>query len=138
MTATAIFSLASQLREKGNSYILKRLHMAGVTGIVPSHGDILAFLFDQGPASMGTLARSIGRSKSTVTALVTKLEAQGYLARHADPADARGIVVSLRPKGERLRPLFQSISTGLGDMAQEKLSAEELALLEQLLRKCLG
>ena len=44
MTRHAVFSNAARLREMGNAFILAELKKAGLRGLAPSHGDVLACL----------------------------------------------------------------------------------------------
>lgn len=137
MTATlSIFSNAAKLRALGNAFVIDSLEKVGLKGIVPSHGDLLKQLFDKNVCSMTELARSIGRTKSTVTVLVEKLEREGYVCRVPNESDSRGVLVQLTEKGLALKPVFEGISDGLVALVSQKLSAEEAAILDKLLRKC--
>ncbi len=60
---------------------------------------LLALLDELGPARIGDLARADHTSQPTLTTSVQRLEAAGWVRRHADPADARASVVSLTPAG---------------------------------------
>ena len=132
----SIFSDAAKLRDKGNAYILASLDRAGLKGIVPSHGDVMVQLFTKGACNMGDLARSVKRSKSTVTVLVDKLEKAGYVQKQCDPKDSRGTLVSLTEKGLELEPIFEEISEGLNRLITENLTEEEIKTLGRLMRKC--
>ena len=138
MTYSAIFSPASRLREAGNRFILAELEKAGLGGIAPSHGDVLVQLLACESCNMSDLARRVHRTKSTVTTLVEKLERNGYAQRMPDPADARGVLVRLTDKGKALEPTFTAISEGLHRLITDRLSAEEAALLDRLLEKCVN
>ena len=131
-----ILNYASRLREAGNAFILDELAKAGLHDIAPSHGDILAQLLASETLNMSDLALNAHRTKSTVTALVTKLEKHGYVERIPDPDDSRGVKVRLTDKGRRLRPAFESISEGLQRMILSRITADEARELERLLKKC--
>lgn len=132
-----IFNYASRLRELGNTFIVAELKKAGLQDIVPSHGDILAQLLQWETRNMSELAQHAHRTKSTVTALVTKLERHGYVERIPDPEDSRGVKVRLTEKGRALRPVTEAISDGLQRIIDERLTEEESLQLEHLLAKCL-
>ncbi len=132
-----IFNYASRLREIGNTFIVAELKKAGLQNIVPSHGDILAQLLHWETRNMSELAQHAHRTKSTVTALVTKLERHGYVERIPDPEDSRGVKVRLTDKGRALRPVAEGISDGLQRIIDERLTEEESIQLEYLLAKCL-
>ena len=90
MKYSAIFSHASRLRESGNRFILAELEKVGLSDIAPSHGDILVRLLACEACNMSELAKQVHRTKSTVTALVEKLERNGYVLRIPDPEDSGG------------------------------------------------
>lgn len=138
MRYRAIFFYASRLRDEGNRLIIGALKEAGLTGIAPSHGDILAHLLAGGPCHMGVLARRIRRTRSTMTALVEKLERAGYVERRPDPADARGVLVCLTGRGKALAPVMDGVSRALEALVASRLSAEEADALERLLSRCVG
>ena len=131
-----ILNYASRLREAGNAFILAELAKVGLHDIAPSHGDILAQLLASEALNMSDLAQHAHRTKSTVTALVTKLEKHGYVERIPDPEDSRGVKVRLTDKGRRLGPAFENISEGLQRLILSKLTEEEAQELERLLKKC--
>lgn len=138
MTYSTIFSHASRLREAGNRFILAELEKAGLSDIAPSHGDILVRLLACETCNMSELAKQVRRTKSTVTALVEKLERNGYVLRMPDPADSRGVLVRLTDKGRALEPAFEAISSGLQRLITDRLSKEEAELLDRLLDKCVN
>ena len=55
-----------------------------------------------------------------------------------DPADSRAVLVRLTDKGRTLEPTFAAISEGLQRLITDRLSAEEAALLDRLLAKCVN
>ena len=60
---------------------------------------VLSLLDDLGPSRVGDLARADSTSQPTMTVQVDRLERLGLVARHADPADSRAVIVSLTPEG---------------------------------------
>jgi DNA-binding MarR family transcriptional regulator len=66
-----------------------------------------------GPTSLRDLHRSFGHKRSTLTAVVDRLEAKGYVARATDPDDRRSVVVTLsaagRPAARRARQAVEEI-----------------------------
>lgn len=136
MRYRSIFFYASRLREEGNKLITAALRESGLTGIAPSHGDILAHLLAEGPCQMSVLARRIRRTRSTMTALVEKLERAGYVERRPDPTDARGVLVCLTDRGKALAPMMDAVSRSLEELVASRLSADEADELERLLSRC--
>lgn len=113
MRTDHVIALIADIRERAHEWIVAELTRRGHPGIVPSHGAILARLYDQGPMAMNALATAIGRRKNTVTVLVRKLEATGYVRRQGSPDDSRVTLVALTDKGEAFRGDFEAVSTAL-------------------------
>ncbi len=134
----SIFAYASRLRALGNAIILAGLNRHGLLDIVPSHGDIIHVLLCVGSCSMSELASRIGRTRSTTTVLVRKLERAGYVCRERDSADARGVRISLSKRGYALEPAFWEIAGTLENRIRERLTDEEVGQLETLLARCVG
>ena len=123
MRYRSIFSYASRLREEGNKLIIAALKDAGLTDIAPSHGDILAHLLAEGPCHMSVLARRIRRTRSTITALVEKME--------------RSVLVCLTARGKALAPVMDAVSRALEELIASRLSVDEADELERLLSRCI-
>ena len=137
MKHTAIMMM-SRIHDLTQKWLRTELSLAGLTGVAPSHGDVLALLFMQGEATMRELAAFAHRTKPTMTVLVDKLEEMGLVRRMKAVDDARGVVVSLTPSGELLRGAFESISQRLVGSVYAPLTRSEGAELERLLAKVLS
>src|SRR5437868_1376913 len=62
---------------------------------------VLRYLQVKGPASVSTIAASIGQTHSAVSQLAAKLQRAGWITRKTDRADARRSVLNLSAEGER-------------------------------------
>lgn len=128
-----VSSLGKTLAE-ANRFLTLCLHRAGLTDLVPSHGDILLHLFSHGPTPMQELAKAIGRDPSTVTALVRKLAAGGYVSTQKQEADRRVTKVLLTAKGKQLRGAFAGISQQLAQAQMRGLSEAQVEAACEVLR----
>ena len=72
----------------------------------------------------------------TLTPLLKKLEAKGYLTRARSSVDERNLVVSVTPEGMRLRDRALSVPVGMSSCV--RLDPEDAATLYQLLYKTLN
>jgi len=54
---------------------------------------------EQGPARISMLAAADHCSQPTMTTQVQRLEAEGWVTREPDPADARAVLVTITPMG---------------------------------------
>lgn len=128
-------SLISKIHEKGNKFIIQELNSIGVTDLVPSHGDILAMLYQYNKLTMKEIAEKIHRTKPTVTILVNKLEKLGFVKREKSSEDSRITYIMLTSKSEDFKPIFEKISKDLNKMLFKKLTNKEAQLLDKLLKK---
>jgi len=133
-TGNAI-ALISRIREKANRFIIHELEEHGITGIVPSHGDILNILFCEERCTMKDLAIKIHRTKPNVTVLIDKLVDCGYVKKEKSTEDSRVTYISLTEKGASLKPVFFYISKKLQKIVYGGLSDEDAESLEIILQK---
>jgi DNA-binding MarR family transcriptional regulator len=111
---TSVISQIAQIRELANQFLERELSRRGISGIVPAHGSILAFLFRQsGPVPIKEIVASVGRVKSTVTGMLQTLEQHGYIEKSPAADDNRVVYISLTAKGQALREPFYAISEEL-------------------------
>jgi DNA-binding MarR family transcriptional regulator len=66
-----------------------------------AQGRLLSTIEDQGTARISDLAALDHCSQPTMTMQVRRLEDAGLVARTADPADARAVLIRITPKGVR-------------------------------------
>lgn len=131
-----IVSLLSQKMRSWYSFIRIRIEEAGLSGLDISHGDILYQLYTHGAMPMSVLAQRIKKDKSTVTALVKKMESRKLIKRVPDKDDARVAIVELTSIGESYRDAFAKISHDLLERIYRNLTDKERIKLMELLVKC--
>ena len=128
----------SRIREKANKLIVRELRQHGVEGIVPSHGEIMVHLFAAEECTMQELAKQINRTKPTVTVLVEKLVACGYVVKEKSAEDNRVTLIKLTAKGWELKPIFEVISAKMNAVVYQGLCEEEAEMLEKVLTQING
>lgn len=128
-------SLISKIHEKGDKFIVEQLNANGIKELVPSHGDILAVLYQHKKLTMKEIAQKINRTKPTVTVLVNKLEKLGFVKREKSSEDSRLTYILTTQKGDEFKPVFEKISEDLNKMLYKNLSEQEANLLDSLLKK---
>ncbi|MGU7769115.1 MarR family winged helix-turn-helix transcriptional regulator [Burkholderia sp. MR1-5-21] len=60
-------------------------------------------LWEEDNQTVGSLGEKLFLESNTLTPILKKLEAMGYVERHRDPSDERQVLVSLTKSGRRLR-----------------------------------
>lgn len=110
-----------------NRYLVALMAREGISGIVPSHGDILMQLFAHEAMPMAALAEAIGKDPSTVTALVRKLVDAGYVEKAPSPRDRRVCEVRLTDAGRALAPAMEQVSRALIATLTNGVAPDDLA-----------
>ncbi|MDT7612990.1 MAG: hypothetical protein QOF00_437 [Pseudonocardiales bacterium] len=103
------------------------------TGLSPSQLAALATVDLHGPMTLGALAEHERVAPPSITKVVTKLEADGLLAREADPRDRRVAVVSLTPEGTALLAASRRRKNQWLNARLQRLDADERARLANAL-----
>ena len=93
-------------------------------------------LWERGSVNVKTLGESLLLDSGTLTPVLKKLEAKGYIVRTRSEKDERNLVVSLTPAGDALKEKALSIPARMGDCLS--LTKEEAQQLYELLYKLLG
>lgn len=82
--------------------LARRLRQESASGRTPSQLSALASIEQHGPLTLGALAEHERVAPPTITNIVAKLEADGLVIRHIDPADRRFARVAVTPTGAAL------------------------------------
>ncbi len=119
--------------------LARRLRREADSGFTPSQLSALAVVYNHGPLTLGALAEHERVAPPSITKVVAKLEADGLLARTADPTDGRVSRVTATATGRALIEESRRRKTTwlterirqLDPQAQAKL-ADALDALDQL------
>jgi MarR family transcriptional regulator, organic hydroperoxide resistance regulator len=129
------FFLIGRIKEHYTAFLEDELGKRGMKQFVTSHADIIAVLGIFGELTMSEVAQKINRDRSTVTALVSKLEKFKYVRQRKNEADLRSSYLSLTEKGKDLIPEFMSITNALFKKATKGISEEEWSSFREVLKK---
>jgi DNA-binding MarR family transcriptional regulator len=72
-------------------------------------GLVLGILYDHGPISPSELGERLIVTRATVTGLVDSLERRGFVHRQPNPADRRGLLVSISPAGRLINQQIRAL-----------------------------
>jgi DNA-binding MarR family transcriptional regulator len=117
-----------------------RLRLRGVdlessTGLSGRELDLVALVVSSGPTSVKSLVADLGLPRSTMTAIVDRLEARGLIKRLPNPQDRRSVILEATPSALEALLRYQD---GMLDFAQHLraiLGQEEQAQLIHLIQK---
>lgn len=102
-------------------------------GLHPGQDDLLRCLWESDGQSQAQLVRRLGVESPTITKMVTRLEAAGYVGRRPHPSDRRATQVWLTPAGRALRARVQGARTAVARQLSSPLTERQRATLENLL-----
>jgi DNA-binding MarR family transcriptional regulator len=129
-----IIAQIARIREAANALITSELKKRSIKGVVPAHGPVFVFLFQQKkPVPIKTVVDNVGRVKSTVTVMINTLEHYGYLRRLPCETDNRITMIELTQKGRDLRKDFEEISKILRNKVYGKMNMKDRQYLVNLL-----
>lgn len=119
----------------GTNLEIQRIHKVVLDelGITYAQYLVLNLLWEQDNQPVGELATRLRLETSTMTPLLKRLEAGGYLTRVRNPEDERQVLIGLLDKGRDLRKVAGRVSANLA--ARTGLSDEELRQLNDSIRK---
>lgn len=113
--------------------LARRLRQEAHTGLSPSQLSALAAVERHGPVTLGALADVEQVAPPSVTRVVAKLEADGFLTRQPDPADRRVTRVVVTSKGRNLLGASRRRKTTWLTTRLDKLGPRERARLADAL-----
>jgi len=115
--------------------ITLRLRLRGVdiessTGLSGRELDLVALLTASGPTSVKSLVADLGLPRSTMTAIVDRLEARGLVNRLPNPQDRRSVILQATPVAfdallryrEGMKTFAQHLEGLLEDEEQDQLA----------------
>ena len=92
---------------------------------------LLMSLLEEGDQKMNSLARLLKTSTPSVTNLVDKLEAAGYVRRLPHPGDRRAHIIKLTAKGREFVDRFRKESLSILSDTLAELSPAETAVMKR-------
>ena len=96
---------------------------------------VMMYFWEHGSSNVKTIGKALLLDPSTLTPLLKKLEAKGFLTRTRSERDERNLIVTLTDEGKALRDRALDIPAKMGECLA--LSKEETVTLYQILYKVL-
>lgn len=131
-TDPAIAELAAGLRLVVGR-LGRRLRQHATGDLTPSLISALSTIEENGPLSLGEVARIEAVAPPSMTRVVSRLEELGLIARRSDPSDARSSLVAVTSKGSRALAKVRTQRTTFLTHRLERLTDDERATLEAAL-----
>lgn len=124
----AIFRLARLHRTVAATLLRK-------VGLHPGQEIVMMELWDKDDLMQNDLVKAVGIDASTVTKMVQRLEAEGFVTRKSCPDDKRSMRVRLTAKGKKLKSEIEDLWKELERRTTADLSASEQKEAYQMIQK---
>jgi DNA-binding MarR family transcriptional regulator len=117
-----------------------RLRLRGVdlessTGLFGRELDLVALLTAAGPTSVKSLVADLGLPRSTMTAIVNRLQDRGLVNRHPNPQDRRSVVLEATPAAQDALRRYHEGMMGLVSHIKKVLPEAEQDEFTRLVHK---
>jgi DNA-binding MarR family transcriptional regulator len=121
------------MRGLGTRTVVYQQNVAASLGLYNNDFLSVDILREKGPITAGELSKLTGLATGSVTALIDRLEKNGYVRRQNDPNDRRKvIIVPLYENKEDVIDTYLPLHTAMVKLAAS-YTDEELALISQFL-----
>ncbi|MCP4904639.1 MAG: winged helix-turn-helix transcriptional regulator [bacterium] len=105
---------------------LRSVDLESSTGLFGRELDLVAMLAASGPTSVKRLVADLNLPRSTMTAIVDRLQARGLVTRHPNPDDRRSVVLESTPAAvDALRRCHESLMGLVGHIKQVLPESEQ-------------
>lgn len=128
-------SVGKVLQLAARLHTSRRAEKLSLLGLFPGQEIALQALHHQQSMSMSELAAALQVKPPTVSKMVSRLGAQGFVERAGRDGDARQVHVSLTPKGHETALSLSGQWQETEDEMLDKLDAKERKQLRKLLRR---
>ena len=94
---------------------------------MPSQGEahLLAHLLESGPGTVGALHAALGHKRSTLTAILDRMEAAGWVERGVHAEDRRTFLITLTPAGRAAAERATALLAGLEKRLKGRVTARD-------------
>ena len=129
------FLLAKAHRLSGRVFShLLRVHKVEINS---AQGRILFALWQEDRVPIGELARRTALRKSSLTSMLDRLEALGYVERVSDPQDRRAVLIARTDKDRALEAEYWRVSAKMTRVFYAGFSPSEIDAFERYLARVL-
>ena len=126
-----ILFLLAKAYQKAHADFKKRLHSYGLT---PIQHLVLEALWDEDGLSAGDIGKRLIFDGATLSGVLDRLSAGGWIIKQSDADDKRISRVFLTAKSSDLEPELSAVRNATNEDLMSRFSLEEKVLLKRLLR----
>lgn len=129
--------LITQIKQVQGRIFDALLQKAGIEEFNGAQGRILYVLWQEDGLPVVELAKRTGLAKTTLTSMLERMDAKGFLERVPDRRDRRMLRIFLTPKAQGLSDRYNQVSDKMNRIFYQDFSEEEIIVFEDALEKIL-
>ncbi len=114
---------------------LRGVDLESATGLSGRELDLVALLTSSGPTSVKSLVADLGLPRSTMTAIVDRLQERELVIRHPNPEDRRSVILEATPAAVEALRRYHEGMLGLVDHIKKVLPDAEQDEFTRLVHK---
>ena len=114
------------------------LGSVGKLGVSPGQFGVLVLIKENRGLSQSALAKALGIERSTMVAVIDRLESQGLVERVTSKTDRRSYALALTPEGAELLARVTPLVRQHERQIAARLSAREKVMLMEMLERVAG
>jgi DNA-binding MarR family transcriptional regulator len=129
--------LVTKIHHLSGRIFYRMLKAYGLDDINPGQGRILFALWKQDGVPIQELARRTQLGKSTLTSMLDRLEAAGFLKRVPSCTDRRKVLIELTEKNKALQQAYEQVSEEMTRVYYKGFADAEIDRFELYLQRIL-
>ena len=130
--------LVAKIHQVGGRVFGRKLKEYGIDEINPAQGRILFVLWENDGIPIRDLSAKTMLEKSTLTSMLDRLEAMGYILRVPSKEDRREILIRRTEKDKAFQKRYLEVSDDMTRLFYRGLSEDEIDRLESDLARVLA
>ncbi len=130
--------LISQIKQLQGRVFQRLLTESGVEEFNGPQGRILYVLWQEDGVPIAKLVRETGLAKSTLTAMLSRMEASGLVTRCPGQQDGRQVIVKLTPRARGLEEKYDQVSERMNSLFYQGMTQADADALDALLDRVLA
>lgn len=130
--------LISQVKQVQGRIFQRLLIESGVEEFNGPQGRILYVLWQEDGIPIARLVQQTGLAKSTLTAMLTRMEDVGLITRENSQTDKRQVMIRLTDTARGLQQKYDQVSEEMNQLFYRGMTQEDAELLDGLLERVLA
>lgn len=127
--------LISQVKQLSDRTFEKILKTKGIDEFNGAQGRILYILWNNNNLSIKQISKFTKLAKTTLTAMLERMELQGLIKRTISKEDKREIIVSLTDKAKELKENYLDVSKQMEKIFYKNFTDKQIENFENILKK---